>query len=115
MRSNRPALRARIATRTSAAAVLAFTAGLLVTATPAASASAQAIPPDCKVWRSTGSWAVSSKCTQRAHRAAAECRTYTQPAYRWYFGAWANKNEESKVHCPQDTTGLRGMSVDYPD
>ncbi|WP_146044354.1 hypothetical protein [Amycolatopsis sp. BJA-103] len=111
----RSTVRAGVATRAATAAVMAMVAGLVVTAAPAVSASAQAIPPDCRVWRSTGSWAVSSKCTQRAHRAAAECRTHTQPAYRWYFGAWANKNEESKVNCPQDTTGLRGMSVDYPD
>ncbi|UUV29864.1 hypothetical protein NQK81_34635 [Amycolatopsis roodepoortensis] len=97
------------------AAVMAIAAGALVSMAPAASASTQAIPPDCSVWRSTGSWAVSSKCTQRAHRAAAECRTYTQPTYRWYFGAWANRNEVSTVNCPQDTTGLRRMSVDYPD
>ncbi|MER7860435.1 hypothetical protein ABTX61_15140 [Amycolatopsis japonica] len=97
------------------AAAMAIAAGLLVTAAPAVSASTQAIPPDCKVWRSTGSWAVSSKCTQRAHRAAAECRTYTRPTYQWYFGPWSNRNEESKVNCPADTTNLRGMSVDYPD
>ncbi|MFC6093383.1 hypothetical protein [Saccharothrix lopnurensis] len=78
--------------------------------------SVLSIPADCTVKRYPyASWAVQSRCTQRAHRAAAQCRVAPNHTVNWYYGSWENKNETSIAYCPGATEGIVAMSVDVPD